>query len=405
MPDPTRSSHHRPDNGETDEGAHADDAVQGDDAMQGSVLLTGQVCSREQRRGRYTPESIAHPGKMLPAIPRYLINTFTQPGEWVCDPMAGIHTTIVEAMLLGRHGIGVEYEPRWARLAEANLRHAELLGATGTGHIIHGDARHLPDLIPAALHGQISLVITSPPYGPSVHGHVRPRGAQGGKVAKWNRHYGDDRANLAYQRPEALADGFTQILTGVAQILRPGGIVAVTARSYRDRDELVDIPGMVAAAGINAGLHLHEETAALIAGIRDGRLIARGSFFQIVNARNAITRGEPQFLQQHEDLIILRTPAGRSRPAGRGTGGRLDHRTSQGVDRRPPARPGTTGPGGATVDPHPGRGGESERTPNPCPPNPPHPDQPTPPGVTGPRPLTDPAPADPHAAPGLAVRP
>jgi tRNA G10 N-methylase Trm11 len=102
-------------------------------ALQGSVFLTGQVCSREQRRGRYTVESLAHPGKMLPSIARYLIHTYTTPGEWVCDPMAGIATTIVEAMHLGRHGIGVEYEARWAALAVDNLRLAASQGATGTG--------------------------------------------------------------------------------------------------------------------------------------------------------------------------------------------------------------------------------------------------------------------------------
>src|SRR5262249_1731432 len=77
-------------------------------APQGSVFLTGQVCSREQRRGRYTRDSMAHPGKMLPSIARYLIYTYTEVGDWVCDPMAGIATTVVEAMHLGRHGIGVE---------------------------------------------------------------------------------------------------------------------------------------------------------------------------------------------------------------------------------------------------------------------------------------------------------
>src|SRR4051794_41529036 len=98
---------------------------------QGSVFVTGQVCSREQRRGRYVPESTAHPGKMLPSIARYLIATYTQPGEWVCDPMAGIATTVVEAIHLGRNGIGVEYEPRWARLATANVALAQSQGAVG----------------------------------------------------------------------------------------------------------------------------------------------------------------------------------------------------------------------------------------------------------------------------------
>jgi hypothetical protein len=36
--------------------------------------------------------------------------------------MAGIATTIVQAMHLGRHGIGVEYEAHWAALAADNLR-------------------------------------------------------------------------------------------------------------------------------------------------------------------------------------------------------------------------------------------------------------------------------------------
>ncbi len=277
-------------------------------ARQGSVFVTGQVCSREQRRGRYTPESLAHPGKVLPSIARYLIDAYTEIGEWVCDPMAGIFTTVVEAMHLGRHGIGVEYEARWATLAAGNIRLATAQGAAGTGQVVQGDSRHLPALIPPELHGRIALVITSPPYGPSTHGHVRTPGPRRGKVAKINHRYGGDAGNLAYRHHDELAEGFTQILTGCAAILRPGGHVAITARPYRRHGELVDIPGMVVAAGINAGLRLHEECAALIAGIRDGRLVPRASFFQQKNVRAAIADGDPQWLLQHEDVIIFRVP-------------------------------------------------------------------------------------------------
>jgi tRNA G10 N-methylase Trm11 len=289
-------------------------------ALQGSVFLTGQVCSREQRRGRYTKESLAHPGKMLPSIARYLIRTFTDEGEWVCDPMAGIATTVVEAMHLGRHGIGVEYEARWADLAADNIHLAVAQGAPGTGEIYQGDSRHLPALIPPELHGRIALVITSPPYGPSTHGHARTPGPRRGKVRKINHRYGGGD-NLAYRDHDALADAFTQILTGAAAILRPGGIVAVTARPYRRHGELIDIPGMVAAAGTNAGLRLHEECAALIAGIRDGRLVPRASFFQQKNVRAAIAEGEPQWLLQHEDVAIFEArsldPTAPDVPSGR----------------------------------------------------------------------------------------
>jgi len=47
----------------------------------GSMWLTGQTASRDLRRGRYTPESMRHPGKMMPTIPRYAIRTYTAPGD------------------------------------------------------------------------------------------------------------------------------------------------------------------------------------------------------------------------------------------------------------------------------------------------------------------------------------
>src|SRR5262249_35223349 len=122
--------------------------------------------------------------------------------------------------------------------------------------------------------------------------------------------------NLAYRDPDHLADGFTQILTGAAAILRPGGIVAVTARPYRRHGELIDIPGMVTAAGINAGFRPHEECAALIAGIRDGRLVPRASFFQQKNVREAIAAQDPQWLVQHEDVLVF-VRSGGELPPGR----------------------------------------------------------------------------------------
>jgi DNA modification methylase len=62
---------------------------------------------------------------MLPAIARSAIEAYTAPGDTVVDPMCGVGTTLVEAVHLGRDAVGVEYEPRWAELAVANLAHAE----------------------------------------------------------------------------------------------------------------------------------------------------------------------------------------------------------------------------------------------------------------------------------------
>ncbi|WP_329007575.1 DNA methyltransferase [Micromonospora rifamycinica] len=343
----------------------------------GAVWLTGQHPSRDLRRGRYTPQSLTHPGKMLPTIARYAIRTYTNPGDIVLDPMAGIGTTIVEAMHLGRHGVGVEYEADWVAKTAHNIRHTLQTGAAGRGEIYRGDSTALPSLLPASLHGQVSLVITSPPYGSSTHGHVRTPGPRRGKVHKINHKYGD-ADNLAYRSHGQLADGFTAILAGCRQLLRPGGHVIVTARPYRRHGELIDIPGMVAAAGTNAGLELVDECIALICGIRNGMIIPHASFFQQKNTRDAIATGDPQWLVQHEDVAVLRAPLNSAphdaeRRSARTTAhaDRLDDSTPHRVDRRAQAMPpGNANPGGSAIDPRPHPDRDDERTPDPCPPNP-----------------------------------
>ncbi len=275
-----------------------------------SVWPTAQRDARTQRRGRYLPESTAHPAKMLPAIAATAIRRYTEPGDLVADPMCGIGTTLVEAVHLGRDGLGIEYEEHWAGVAAANVAHARRHGATGTAEVIRGDARQLPALLPPGAAGRAALVVTSPPYGPSVHGQVKAeqrRGAQGG-VRKYDNRYSQDPANLAHQGLDELLAGFTEILAGCAVLLRPGGLAVVTARPWRQHGELVDLPAAVIAAGARAGLVPVARCVALLAGLRGGRLIARPSFFQLDNLRRARAKGEPWHLIVHEDMLIFRNP-------------------------------------------------------------------------------------------------
>jgi modification methylase len=281
-----------------------------DQELRLSVWPTAQRDARSQRRGRYLPESTAHPAKMLPAIAATAIARYTQPGDLVADPMCGIGTTLVEAVHLGRDGLGIEYEDRWASVAAANIAHARRQGAAGTGEVIRGDARQLAALLPPGTTGRAALVVTSPPYGPSVHGQVtaeRRRGSDGG-VRKYDNRYGHDPANLASRGLDELLAGFTAILAGCAVLLRPGGLAVVTARPWRQHGELVDLPSAVLAAGARAGLIPAARYVALLAGLRGGQLIARPSFFQLDNLRKARRRGEPWHLIVHEDVLIFRNP-------------------------------------------------------------------------------------------------
>jgi hypothetical protein len=279
--------------------------VPGPEAL--SVWVSAQQAGPSQRRGRYVRESVKHPARMLPAIAAHAVASYTAPGDLVFDPMAGIGTTLVEAVHLGRDAFGVEYESRWADIADANLARAQVQGAAGHGAVIRGDATMLSGLLPTVLHGQVALVVTSPPYGPTVHGLVRP-GADG--VAKYDNRYGEDRNNLAYRDLAGLVDGFTDILRGCAMLLRPGGVVVVTARPWRKHGDLVDLPSAVIAAGTAAGLQPIERCIALLSAVRDGRLVARPSFFQLQQVRKARALGVPMHLIAHEDVLVLARPAG-----------------------------------------------------------------------------------------------
>ncbi|HEX5495428.1 MAG TPA: DNA methyltransferase [Mycobacteriales bacterium] len=275
-----------------------------------SVWPVTQQVSRIQRTGRYLPESTTHPAKMLPALARHAISVFTAPEEVVFDPMCGIGTTLVEATHLGRHGLGVEVEPRWADLTATNLAHARTTGATGTGEVFRGDARHLPAALTDRYTGRVALLLTSPPYGSSVHGRVRTPGDR--PVVKWNHKYSPvrRRTNLAHQSQRELLASFTSVLRACLPLLRPGGIVVVTARPWRSNRELVDLPASVFRAGVTAGLQPVQRCVALLAAIREGDLVTRASFFQLLETRRLHHAGIPAHVIAHEDVLILRKPPG-----------------------------------------------------------------------------------------------
>jgi hypothetical protein len=268
-----------------------------------SVWATAQSAGPSQRKGRYVAESVKHPARMLPAIAAHAITAYTEPGDLVFDPMSGIGTTLVEAIHLGRDALGIEYEPRWANIADANIAHALTHGATGHAGIIRGDATRMTDLLPQVLHGTVALVVTSPPYGPTVHGQVRPTATDG--VIKSDFRYGEDKGNLAFRDLGGLIDGFTDILRGAYTLLRPGGVAVVTARPWRKRGELVDLPSAVIGAGVAAGFVPLERCVALLAAVRDGGLLARPSFFQLQQVRRARSEGVPMHLIAHEDVLVL----------------------------------------------------------------------------------------------------
>lgn len=279
-----------------------------------SVWPVAQQLAREQRRNRYLPESSAHPGKMLPALAREAIRRYTDPDDLVLDPMCGIGTTLVEAAHLNRQAIGVELEPRWAALAAANIRHAETQDAAGSAIALQGDARRLGRNLLTDYRDRCALILTSPPYGPSTHGHVRKHADH---VEKLNDRYSDNPENLAHlpsrsgprSRRPAFDEVFGEILAGCTRMLEPQrGRLVLTVRPYRQQGALIDLPGQLIALAERNGLAFCSREVALLCGLRGSGLALRASFFQLYHQRAGTI--ERMLLIAHEDVLVFKRKHG-----------------------------------------------------------------------------------------------
>jgi tRNA G10 N-methylase Trm11 len=275
---------------------------------------------------------------MLPEIARRTINFYSEPGQIVLDPMCGIGTTLVEAIHRDRRALGVELETRWAALATANVGHALAQGAAGHALVLTDDARGLGHGVLDEYVGNVSLILTSPPYGPATLGDPRggkgiaiARACEGRRVTAADRahaasrsktcRYGDSApclARLPYgdlagatgeqSTQESYLAAMARVYSACERMLAPGGFLVLVTKNLRSRGRLRNLAGDTVALCQQAGLDYWQHVIALLASIRDGELRARPSFWQLLHTRNALANGERTQLACHEDVLVFRKP-------------------------------------------------------------------------------------------------
>jgi DNA modification methylase len=74
-------------------------------------LLGGDLDFRGAETGYASHRLHSFAAKFPPQLPRLFIQSLTRTGQTVLDPMAGSGTTVIEAILLGRKGVGVDLDP------------------------------------------------------------------------------------------------------------------------------------------------------------------------------------------------------------------------------------------------------------------------------------------------------
>src|SRR5512147_462990 len=77
---------------------------------------------------------LVHPAKFPETMAQEFIEFFTKQGETVLDPMAGTGSTLVAALRAGRNSVGIELNPKYAKIAEQIvLDEKQGLGDKGEG--------------------------------------------------------------------------------------------------------------------------------------------------------------------------------------------------------------------------------------------------------------------------------
>lgn len=181
------------------------------------------------------PKSVLrHPAKFPETLALDFVTFFTKAGATVLDPMAGTGSTLVACLRSGRHSVGVELNPEYAKLARQILQEErDALGSAADGlraEIISGDAADIPsmDLAP------IDYVLTSPPYWDMLH-------ARGAKTQQSRRQsksldvfYSNDPKDVGNidSYPEFL-DRLVDIYTRIKRVLKPRAYLTIIVKNVK----------------------------------------------------------------------------------------------------------------------------------------------------------------------------
>jgi len=177
---------------------------------------------------------LVHPAKFPETMAQEFIAFFTKQGETVLDPMAGTGSTLVAALRSGRNSVGIERNPKYAKIAEQIVQEERnILGETVedlTSKVIHGDAARIADFGLRTF----DYVLTSPPYWDM----LRAKGAETQKKRRSSEeldvHYSDDPNDLGnIDDYEVFLGKLVDIYKGLKPYLREKAYLTIIVKNVK----------------------------------------------------------------------------------------------------------------------------------------------------------------------------
>jgi DNA modification methylase len=227
---------------------------------------------------------------------------YSNKGDLVFDPFAGVGSTLFACKRLGRKGIGIELVHRFCQIADKHLKQ-KTLTEDYPQKMICDDCRNLSKHVEP---NSVQLVLTSPPYANFIRRSVedRLRTHKTSKLVLENvsrvKPYSEDPrdfGNLGYD--EFLAQ-LELILRDLYTVTRPGAYNVWVVKDYRDPQQgkpYIDFHSDLAHLGQKIGFAYHD----LIIWDQN-------------EDRSLVVLGFPSIFYTNQNcsfLVVLRKPNGR----------------------------------------------------------------------------------------------
>jgi len=169
-------------------------------------------------RGNWATHNPKFRGNFAPQIARNIILRYSKEGDVILDPMVGGGTTLIEAKVLNRRGIGYDINPEAVKLTRKCL---QFDGSISSQKVEVGDVRNLRKIKDES----IDLILTHPPY-------INIIKYSNGKIEH-------DLSNIS--SPFKFCKEFEPAIREFCRVLKPGKYCAILIGDTRKRRHYVPL--------------------------------------------------------------------------------------------------------------------------------------------------------------------
>ena len=228
-------------------------------------------------------------------LARHLITTCTREGDLVAEAFTTGEATLATAARLDRWGVALVPHFPLAQHLRARLRNTLTETQLGRAHM----RPCRPDQIARALtdhHGRAALVIADPP----------PDDVVGRALQAGERECPACRARIGMRTSEQ----FGLFLAGAWQVLRPGGVLAITTTARHHGGRFVDSGPRIIRQAQSAGFRYAQHVIALRVPIDGDTLAVQAGPANLAQLRDVRSRTLPPAVTVHADVCLFTKDGG-----------------------------------------------------------------------------------------------